>query len=197
MNRLMSLAMAASRRWWIVLLALILNFAAFSLLFALEDQFEVFSGGVPTFDTQNDLTQTLILEQLPLYQGEARAAYLRFAAFDFVFPLVAGIFLVLIYTLLLRLNTWSFAQRLLKWRLPLLPLLGTLADYGENVSLLSILQLGASPLLLDAAILFKRLKLTFLFISGPLAMLLTVLLIGNVIYRVFRARSTQSAVRVG
>lgn len=179
MNRIMRVFAAASRRWWLILLAFVLNFAAFSVLFSLEDQFETLSGGVPTFDTQNELTQGLILEQLVLYQGETRSAYLRFALFDFVFPLVAGIFLVLICTLLLRLNSWSFAQRSLHLGLPLFPLLSTLWDYLENVSLLSILQFGASPLLLDAAILFKRLKLLFLILNGPLVALLIVLLVAN------------------
>lgn len=195
MSRIMGLVTAASRRWWVIVLVFVLNFAAFSTLFALEDAFEALSGGVPTFDTQNDLTQALIVEQLPLYQGETRAAYLRFAAFDFVFPLVAGSFLTLLCTLLLRVNPLPIAQRLLAFGLPLIPLLGTLWDYLENVSLLSILQLGPSPLLLDAAIFFKRLKLLFLFSNGPLIGGILILLIVYAVQRVLENRKPVHSAR--
>lgn len=182
MNSIVRLFTAISRRWWAVVLVFALNFAAFSILFALEDQFEALSG-VPTFDTQNDLTATLIREQLPLYVGEARAAYERFAAFDFVFPLVAGIFIAVIWALLLRINRLPLAARLLAWNLPLFPLIGTLWDYLENLSLLTILNAGAtlSPTMIDAALLFKRLKLTWLFATGPITILLLVLLIIGVV----------------
>lgn len=177
-----ALLLAASRRWWAVLLAFLLNSAALLILFNLEDQFEALSG-VPTFDTQNDLTQALIVEQLPRYQGDALAAYLRFAAFDFVFPLVGGIFIAVIVALLLRLNTRPYAQRLLGWGLPLLPLLTTGWDYLENVSLLAILTGGAAPTLMSAALLFKQLKLAFLSASGPLVIVLAALLAIDLIRR--------------
>lgn len=182
MNSIMGLFVGISRRWWAVVLVFGLNFAAFSILFALEDQFEALAG-VPTFDTQNDLTADLLREQLPLYVGEARAAYERFAAFDFVFPLVAGVFIAVILTLLLRINPLPIAARLLAWNLPLVPLIGTLWDYLENVSLLTILNAGANltPTMIDAALLFKRLKLIWLFANGPLIVLVLVLLIVGIV----------------
>jgi hypothetical protein len=182
MNALNRLIVQASRRWWVVLIALALNMAAFAILFSLEDQFEALTG-VPTFDTQNDLTQAAIVAQLPLYQGEARAAYLRFIAFDFVFPLVAAGFLVLFFTVLLRLNTGSLAQRLLRAGVAFIPLGGTLADYLENASFLAILNFGAAPVFLDAAILFKQIKLLFLYANGPLLLLLVGMLAAHVIHR--------------
>jgi hypothetical protein len=181
LNRIM---IRLSQKWWAVLVVFVLNLVSFGVLFSLEDQFEALSG-LPTFDTQNDLTQSMLVQQLPAYTGEARSAYLRFAAFDFVFPLVAGIFLSVLWALLLRLNRWPLFQRLLHWKLALFPLLGTLWDYLENMSLLTILNTGldVSPLWLDAAILFKQLKLTWLSSNGVVTGILLVLLLLNWGYR--------------
>jgi hypothetical protein len=187
MTRIRDLLIAISRRWWAVVLVFVLNFAAFTVLFALEDQFEALAG-VPTFDTQNDLTAARLIEQLPLYQGEARAAYMRFIAFDFVFPFVAALFIAVLWTLFLRLNTWKIAVRLLAVGTPLFAFIGTLWDYLENVSLLTILNTGASQTWIDLALMFKGLKLTWLFLNAPITAVILGLLIANVIYRVLRAR---------
>lgn len=182
-----------SRRWWAVVLVLLLNFAAFNILFALEDTFEAASG-VPTFDTQNDLTPARLLEQLPLYTGEAREAYLRFSAFDFVFPLVAGTFLVVLWTLFLRANTWAFAGRMLRATLPQAAWFATIFDYMENFSLLTILNTSGTPAdtLVNAAITFKQLKLAMLTASGAVSMVLLVLLVANVVTRLTQRHKGQT-----
>ncbi|MFZ4815248.1 MAG: hypothetical protein ACOYL5_11985 [Phototrophicaceae bacterium] len=184
-----------TQRGWAVALIVVLNFASFSILFALEDQFELITG-VPVYDTQNDLTPSVLLEQLPLYVGDARAAYLRFAAFDYVFPLVANVFVVVIWTLLLRFNTWQPAQRLLAWQLPLFALIGTLLDWLENVSLLAVLYSGNPPVqwFVNSVIVFKRLKLASLAANAVITPILLALLIGNLIYRVYvhRRRTPQA-----
>jgi len=198
MNSLTRYMVTLSQKWWAVLLVFSLNFASFGILFSLEDQFEALTN-VPTFDTQNDLTAELVLQQLPLYTGEARDAYLRFATFDFVFPLVAGIFVTVLWTLLMRLNTWRLPQQLLLWNVPLLVLLITLWDWLENVSFLMILSTGAtpSPALINAALFFKRLKLTWLSLNGAVISGLILLLVLNVISRVLRRQSAPVSVKQG
>jgi hypothetical protein len=162
-----------------------LNVAAFAILFSLEGQFEALSGA-PTFDTQNDLTSARLLQQLPLYQGEARDAYYRFVAFDFVFPLVAALFLTVWWIVFLQLNTFPLAARLLRWGLPFLPLLTTLWDYLENVCFLLILNSGStvSTAVIEAALLFKQLKLAFLSVCGIASGLLILFLAINVLSRI-------------
>ncbi|MBC8099534.1 MAG: hypothetical protein H7Y11_08825 [Armatimonadetes bacterium] len=184
MNRLNRGLISSSNHWWAVVLVVVLNFSAFVILFGLEDQFEALTA-FPVYDTQNDLTAEALLTQLPLYQGEARSAYLRFAAFDFVFPLVAGLFVAVLWALFLRLNTWRIPQRLLALGLPLFPLIVTVWDWLENVSLLVVLSAGASPdpAFINAVLLFKRLKLAGLALSGAGTSLLLLLLLLNVLYR--------------
>lgn len=174
-----------TKHWWFLLLMLLGNFASFYTLFALEDQFEALAG-VPTFDTQNELSAEQLLEQLPLYEGEALAAYYRFAAFDFVFPLVSAIFLVVLWMLFLRFNDWDFAQKLLDNGFPLLPLLVTAFDYGENLFLLLVL--NGKPEMAAAAIFFKQLKLMGLAATGLISALLLLMLIANRLYRLYRKR---------
>lgn len=197
MNRMRIFLIAVSRRWWAVALVFALNFGAFGILFGLEEQFAALTG-VPVYDTQNDLTPARLLEQLPLYSGAARAAYLRFAAFDFVFPLVAGLFVATLWTLLLRLNTGQLARRLLAWGLPLFVFIGTGWDWLENISLLITLNAGAAPeaWMLDAVILFKRLKLTWLLLNIPISSVLLGLLLVNIVQRVRQARATRAAPRM-
>jgi hypothetical protein len=189
MNRATHWLTAQTMKWWVNVLVIVLNFAAFGILFSLEDQFEALSG-VPTFDTQNDLTAETLRLQLPAYTGEARNAYLRFSAFDFVFPLVGGIFSAVMWALLLRANNWPLAARLLRWNLPLLPFLSTLFDYGENISLLLILNNGASDSLVTAALTAKQLKLTMLVITASGSGVLLLFAMANWVYRFWRARTT-------
>ncbi|MDX1995448.1 MAG: hypothetical protein SF029_23900 [bacterium] len=184
-----------TRNFWRFMLVLGLNFAAFNILFALEGRFESLAG-VPTFDTQNDLTTETLLQQLPLYAGEARTAYFQFAAFDFVFPFVAAFFLAVLWTLLLRINGWPFAASLLRWNFPLLAFAGTLFDWLENISLLALLNSGSAPgeTLLNAAILFKQLKLTVLTASVGITVVLLVLTAAYWLLRVVRSsRGRQDA----
>jgi hypothetical protein len=173
-----------TERWWAVILIIALNFAAFGILFALEDRFEALTNQ-PVFDTQNDLTASRLLDQLPLYQGEARAAYLQFVAFDFLFPAIAGVFVAVLWTLMLRVNTWAFPRHLLRLGLPLFVFMGTFWDWLENITFLLILGSEGTPSvnLVEAALLFKRLKLAWLFLNGPITLLVIGLLLGNLVQR--------------
>ncbi len=183
MMKLNGLLVRTSCSWWRFAILAALNAGAFVILFALEDRFRAITG-LPVFDTQNGLTPELLVQQLPRYQGEALAAYLYFAALDFVFPFVAALFLAVTWALLLRVTPW-----LLAWGLPLYALLGAGFDYLENVGLLSVIFLDApSTLLVDTVILFKRLKLTALALSGALTGVLVVLALSVFLRRVWRSR---------
>lgn len=196
MYKLTKLLVAVSRSWWLCALALVLNITSFWVLFRLEDRFEALTG-VPVFDTQNDLTVETLVQQLPLYTGSAYAAYLRFAAFDWLFPFVGALFLALVWTLLLRLNSGRIAQILLRWNLPLLPFLATLFDWAENITLLLVTGANTQPgpFLLSAAVVCKRLKLASLQVISALSLLLTALLIAQIVADRWRksAQSTKSA----
>jgi hypothetical protein len=192
MRNITGLMLRISRVWWAFLLVFVLNGLSFTILFGLEDQFEALTGQ-PVFDTQNDLTTDAVVKQLPLYQGEARDAYWRFWAFDFVFPLVAALFLAVVWAFALRNISWRINERLLRWNVPALAFVATLFDWLENVANFAVLTVGSDPLFLNAVILFKRLKLVTLTISGAITMVLLVLLIVNVVYRIFRARQQLNA----
>jgi hypothetical protein len=188
MNKLTQRLIGISRVWWQFLLVLALNMASFTILFALDDRFEALTE-IPVFDVQNNLTAETLRAQLPLYVGEARDAYLAFAAFDFVFPFISALFLAVLWALLLRVNRAALSQTLLRWNFPLLIFLVTLFDYGENIALLTILFAGAPPLAVDAALLFKALKLNGLAISGMISIALLGFALAHWAYRWWQTRS--------
>jgi hypothetical protein len=182
LNKLTRALLVATQSWWLCGLIFVLNALSFRTLFRLEDQFEALTN-VPVFDTQNGLTSETLAQQLPLYTGEAHTAYMRFAAFDFVFPFVSALFLAVVWTLLLRVNSGSIARHLLAWNLPLLPFCATIFDWLENIGLLIVTSTASQPgqLLLNSVIVCKRLKLTSLALIGTITVLLIVLLAGQIV----------------
>lgn len=184
MYRVNSWLVRTSRSWWLFLVIVGATFSSLAFLFALENRFEAITG-LPVFDTQNDLTPSSLLQQLPRYQGAALEAYLRFAAFDFVFPFVAALFVAVTWALLLRINPSQFVQRL-AWKLPVYAFLGTGFDYLENISLLSVIFLPVeTPLgfVVNAAVFFKRLKLATLVLSNVLTVAFLVFAVGAYLRR--------------
>jgi len=175
MRRLTTWLVAASRKWWLFSSIFVLNLVSFRVLFALEDRFEAVAG-VPTFDTQNDLTVATLLAQLPRYQGAAQAAYGWFAAFDWIFPFISALFLAVLWAWLLRTNPLSFAQRRLRWNMPVWVFAVTLFDWLENSSLVAIVYGGVrSARVMEAALVWKQLKLAGLTASAAITVLLVAL----------------------
>jgi hypothetical protein len=189
MNKVAQLFIEMTKRWWLVLLVTVANFVSFRLLFLLEEHFTDLTG-LQVFDTQNDLTPVRLLEQLPVYIGEARRAYNAFAAFDYVFPFVAAFFLVVLWTLLLRVNSSGFAKQLLSRNLSLLPFVTTLFDWLENLSIAGVLASSSAPRMtfVNAAVLFKRLKLSSLALIGLLTLALVLFTLITILLR-SRAKS--------
>lgn len=190
---MMSLLKFLSSRGWSVLIVALLNFGSFFILFSLESRFEALTGS-PAYDTQNDLTSAGLLEQLHLYQGDALQAYYVFAVYDFVFPLIAALFVAVLLTWLLRQNPTRLAQRLLQWKLPVFAFLVTAFDWLENVCLLTIVSTGrdVTPIWIDAAIFFKRLKLAGLTITSSTVLLILFFTIITRLYFAWRTRSQAS-----
>jgi hypothetical protein len=173
-------------RWRTLIAVQLANVISFQALLWLESRFTALTGK-PVFDTQNDLTAAAIREQLPLYAGPARDAYLWFAAYDFFFPLLASISLVVLCAVLLRFNTFAPAQRLLALGLPLIFLFPTLFDWGENIGLLTVLsRVPPSMAAINLALFFKVLKLTSLSVSGALIGILFVYAVINWGVRIVR-----------
>jgi hypothetical protein len=152
------------------------------VLFSLEARFTALSG-LPTFDTQNDLTAERLLEQLPAYTGEARDAYVIFSAYDFILPLIAGVMVAVLVTLFLRLNTWTIAARLLAWGIPAIFLAATLWDWMENVGLLASIFTDGAAFWVGWALLFKQLKLIWLTLSSSAIFAALALLLANAAIR--------------
>jgi len=162
-----------SSKIYLVVLAFLINMASVFILFKLEDRF-TFLTRETVFDTQNDLTQQLILKQLPLYDGIAKAAYWQFLAFDFVFPLVAGLFLVILWSNLIFRRKNIIFEKLKRYKLYWFPILTTIFDYFENLSYILILNGTPNPMdsALTMAILFKKLKLLTLNVSFIISLVL-------------------------
>jgi len=169
-----------------VVVAMALNFASLAILFQLEGRFMALTG-TQVFDTQNGLTPALLLEQRALYAGEAREAYLRFAAFDFVFPFVAALALVTLWAFLLQRQPHPWLEALRQRRAYLVPFVVTLCDYGENVTLLRALEV-ADPARAELAIVFKRLKLVSLASTATVTWALVFFVVGLWAWRRFAAR---------
>lgn len=193
MHILRKLIALGASTWWRLLIVFGANALALNILFALENRF-INLTGQPVFDTQNDLTAAQITEQLELYQGAAGNAYLAFAAFDFLFPLVGALSIAVLIAWLLKHNPSPSARSRLVQLLPLLPFASTLFDWLENVSLLTIIGTAdaAPQLLLNAAILFKRLKLISLG-TGSATVLLLLLFTGVGLFNQWRHVRTAKA----
>lgn len=176
----------ASRNWWLVATIMVAQIVTTQALFAAEAEFTRITG-LPVFDTQNGLTTDILLDQLPLYTGAAAGAYGWFAIVDVVFPLVAAVFLSVVWALQLRLNHSPLAAWLLQRHLPVFPLVVTLADWAENLALIGVIWLvPASEPLAMAAIVAKRLKLATLTATMLGTWLLLLLLLGNLARRRLR-----------
>ncbi|MFB9991076.1 hypothetical protein ACFFLM_03640 [Deinococcus oregonensis] len=133
----------------------------FQLLRRIDRQFRAVSAGHEIFDFQNDLTVPAMTRQLQDYSVQSQRLYRQFFIVDAVFPLAASIFLYGLHGALLRAAPSRISGALLRWHAPLLTLLPTLFDWGENILFLRVIERWPepSPAGMRAGITFKRLKL--------------------------------------
>ncbi|MDQ3398267.1 MAG: hypothetical protein M3511_10960 [Deinococcota bacterium] len=166
--------LAASRSGALIALVFAAQLGSILWLRALGARFVVVTGGLEPFDFQNGLTAEGIFEQLPAYTDASRVLYHLFAAVDFLFPALASLFSALLLAWSLRSLAKPWSERLLRLHTPALLLLTALWDWLENIFLLVVINAYPQELLwaAEAAILFKRLKLGFLFTFQPVVIVL-------------------------
>lgn len=121
-----------SRGWLPFVLAAALTGATLVMLQALGAQVEQLVGH-PPFDLQTPLALEAVLQQAPLYSVDALNTYAVFILVDTVFPLAASVLLCLVLA-----RSISTFQRLAgRPNLPswivLVPLVGAVLDWTENI----------------------------------------------------------------
>lgn len=136
LTRLNQFIISCSETWWKVLLLGVGQFASMRGLNAITTRFPDITAGDIPFDMQNTLTPQQVFSQLEGYTDEAFTAYYQFQAIDFVFPLLAGLFLAAVCAFGLRHAAPSWYAVAVAKNLFVLILLATLFDYLENVHLL-------------------------------------------------------------
>lgn len=121
-----------SRGWAPAVLAAVVTAATLGALQFLGGQIEQLVG-YPPFDLQTPLSLDALLQQAPLYTSEAITIYAIFLLVDTVFPLAAALLLCLVLA-----RSISTFQRLTgrkvrsSW-LVVVPLIGAVLDWTENV----------------------------------------------------------------
>jgi hypothetical protein len=174
-----------SRRWVAVAVAGVLTAVTLALLQALGAGVEELVG-FPPFDLQTPLALDAVLTQAPLYAAEARAAYAGFLLVDTVFPLAASVLLAFVLA-------WSVrALQRLRGRVPsvnrlvLLPLVGALFDWLENIFFaLAIWNPESVELWAQIAVVVKGAKVavSVTLISGSVLLFAAVMVVWSTIAR--------------
>lgn len=153
-----------SQSWWKVLLLFAGQTATMQVLTAITERFPEHANGAIPFDMQHTLTAGQVFEQLAGYTEHAFSDYLLFQAVDFVFPLLAGLFLASMCAFGLRHAAPRWYEYANSRNLFTLLLLATLFDYLENLNFLWVT--GAWPeqatLAAQLGVLAKKCKLLFM-----------------------------------
>ncbi len=170
----------ATRRNILLLLAVFVLINA-GLLPVLGARIQALSGGVGPLDLRGAYTPTQAYAALTAYGDEGRQLYLLIElTVDLIYPLVYGLFFALTITYCLR---PVLSKNHTLQRAALLPLVGMLADYGENAGL--ALLLLNYPNRLDGLAAFTSTVTTIKWIFAISAMVATVAaLIALVVQRV-------------
>jgi hypothetical protein len=127
---------SCSRSWWKVLLLFVGQSAAMQGLNAITTGFPAITAGDVPFDMQNSLTPAQIFEQLAGWSDAAFSSYYTFQAIDFLFPVLAGLFLASVCAFALRHAIPNWYDVAVAKNLFVLLLLATLFDYFENIFML-------------------------------------------------------------
>lgn len=158
---------ACSQSWWKVLLLFLGQSASFQIMAGVTERFPELTAGAVPFDMQNSLTVKQIFAQLAGYSPAAFTEYYLFQAVDFVFPLVAGLFLAAVFAFGMR-HAWPAGYDYLNSRnLFTLILLATAFDYLENVNLLWVVSAWPEQATVAAqlGVIAKQAKLACLYLA--------------------------------
>jgi hypothetical protein len=138
LGRLNRFIIGCSESWWKFLLLFVgFNATMFGLQQITARFPDVTAGDIP-FDMQNELTPAQIFAQLDGYTDQAFELYSVFQAIDYVFPVVAGLFLAAVCAFALRHAAPALYQTAADKNLFLLLLVPTAFDFMENFSLLRV-----------------------------------------------------------
>jgi len=156
---------------WVALSSLVIFLAFTALVLPRQSaQANVISGDVGSPDMSFLYTPKELYDMADAYGDQGRAAYIRARfSFDLVWPIVYTVFLSTAIT-------WIFAQSFppeSRWRWAnLIPLIGMLFDYLENISTSFVMYRypAPSPLIAWSASLFTAVK--WIFITGSFGLLL-------------------------
>jgi len=131
------------------------------LLLFIGEKFKPYANGAVPFDLQNSLTSAEIFSQLDGYTDQAFVLYYVFTAIDYVFPLLAGLFLASICAYVLRHSLPRWYETALQKNLFVLLLIPALFDWLENMALLATIIAFPNELssAADAAVVVKQIKL--------------------------------------
>jgi len=170
-----------SQTWWKMLLLFCGQAVTMQLLFGIEKTFPALTAGDVPFDMQNTLQASQVFEQLAGYSPEAFAAYYRFEAVDFAFPLFAGLFLASLLTFSLRHAAPGWYASAVKHKLLVLVLLATVFDYLENLNFLWAVSAWPDQVHMAAqlGVLAKKAKLACMYTSFTLTGLFLLIALGR------------------
>ena len=134
--RLNGFIVDCSKSWWKVLLLFVGQSATMQGLNVITGRFPDITAGDVPFDMQNTLTPDQIFEQLAGWTDAAFSSYYLFQAIDFLFPLLAGLFLASVCAFALRHAAPGWYEVAVARHLFVLLLLATAFDYLENIHML-------------------------------------------------------------
>ncbi|MBL8045811.1 MAG: hypothetical protein JNL09_04675 [Anaerolineales bacterium] len=162
-------------------LAFVMGFAlCLWLLRVIGAQFASVTQGHLPFDLQNELSRAAVSEQLSVYTSASRLWYWLFAAVDFAFPLLGGLFTAPAVAFLLRHTQPRLYAQLTTRHGFVYFTMPMLFDWLENIANLLLINFYP-PLWAEAAnamLTLKQFKLITLFITqGALVMLFVIFLI--------------------
>ena len=129
---------AGAKSFFVLLIAYLIYFPIFffgNVPFGIS-QIKSYSGGVNILDVETFYNATQAYQRLELFGEGGRAAYLRILMGDLIYPGLLGLFLSVTITLILR----SALPAKSHWhKLNLLPVANLIADYFENLLLITLL----------------------------------------------------------
>lgn len=137
-SKLNRFIIGCSESWWkFLLIFLSFNVTMFGLQ-QITSRFPAVTAGDIPFDMQNELRPDDIFAQLEGYTEQAFSLYAGFQAIDYVFPVVAGLFLATVCAFALRHASPALYQTAAGKNLFVLLLIPTAFDFMENFSLLRV-----------------------------------------------------------
>jgi hypothetical protein len=156
-----------------VVLALVLIFDVL-----LMPAYRAVSSGFDPMDVQFPLTREMVAIQRGAFGPGIQAAYLQFAAVDFVFPLANAVFFALLWSWLAAKGPHPLIERSFGHGLLALPFVAALIDWAENVGFLMLVFADPHDPLHDvtvATLAVHRAKFVMVTVNNVLTVLIAAL----------------------